>query len=58
MTVELNDLVGNWQATRDVSTCMGFGVFTIPKGSIVTVKKQDNRNIEKALGFNEKSMRL
>jgi len=44
MTVELNDLLGDWQATSNVPTYMGFSAFTIPKGAIVAVKQQDSKN--------------
>lgn len=44
MKSELNNLLGDWRATKDVPTYMGFSAFTIPKGAIVAVKQQDNQN--------------
>lgn len=42
MTNSKNDLLGDWQATKDIRTIMGGAAFTIPKGAIVAVVQIDN----------------
>lgn len=39
----MNNLLGDWQATKDVPTYMGFSVFTIPRGAIISVSRYDSR---------------
>lgn len=36
---DLDDLLGDWKAKRDVRTTMGFSTVTIPAGSVVAVKQ-------------------
>ena len=40
----LNDLLGDWKATKDVQTRMGVTTFTIPKRAIVSVTQVDEGN--------------
>lgn len=40
----LNDLLGDWKATRDVQTRMGVTAFTIPERAIVSVTQVDDAN--------------
>lgn len=37
----LNDLLGDWKATKDVQTRMGVTAFTIPERAIVSVTQVD-----------------
>ncbi len=40
----MNDLLGDWKATKDVQTRMGVTVFTIPERAIVSVTQIDEQN--------------
>jgi hypothetical protein len=40
----MDELLGSWQAKKDVKARMGVSVFTIPKGSIVAVTQTDKQN--------------
>lgn len=40
----LNELLGDWKATKDVPTKMGVTAFTIPERAIVSVTQVDETN--------------
>jgi hypothetical protein len=39
----LNELLGDWKATKDVQTRMGLTAFTIPERAIVSVTQVDEK---------------
>jgi len=37
------DILGDWQAMKDVRIGMGVTIFNLPKGSIISVKQYDDK---------------